>query len=222
MARAGAPCRKGVNYLSYVGHGCTAESAKKALDAKDMVYLNDNRFWTGSDLNGRGHPEGLHFFWGIPNEERSEYVRLGQALLLEKLRGGQIKDETCLYALPGMVQFRKTRCIVGGETFTGEDGLHREDSIGVAGDFRAPGKHYEIPLGVLFNPGFPNLLAAGRIVSADGDGWEIARVIPTAALTGEAAGTAASLMAGTGKQAAELKAGDVQKALEKSGVRLHF
>jgi hypothetical protein len=222
MARAGVPCRNGVNYLSYVAHGCTVESAKKALDAKNMVYLNDSRFWTGSDLNGRGHPEGLHFFWGIPNEERSEYIRLGQTMLLEKIRDGSLKEGACLYALPGMIQFRKTRCIAGAENFIGEQGLHRENSIGVVGDFRVPGRHYEIPLGVLFNKGFPNLLAAGRIVSADGDGWEIARVIPTAALTGEAAGTAASLMAAEGKQAGELAAGEVQKALEKTGVMIHF
>ena len=90
-----------------------------------MVRLNDGRFWAGSDLNGRGHPEGLRFFWGIPNEERSEFIRLGQALLLEKIRDG-LKDGMCPYALPGMAQLRKTRCIVGGETFTGEDGLRRE------------------------------------------------------------------------------------------------
>ncbi|MDR3174489.1 MAG: FAD-dependent oxidoreductase, partial [Treponema sp.] len=28
MARAGVPCRNGVNYLTYTAHGCTAESAK--------------------------------------------------------------------------------------------------------------------------------------------------------------------------------------------------
>ncbi|MDR0641974.1 MAG: FAD-dependent oxidoreductase [Treponema sp.] len=221
MARAGVPCRNGTNYLTYTAHGCTAESVKKALDSNDMVHLNDSRFWAGSDLNGLGHPEGLHFFWGIPNEERSEFIRLGQALLLEKIRDG-LKDEMCPYALPGMAQLRKTRCIVGDETFTGEDGLYRENSIGAAGDFRTHGKHYEIPLGVLFNGAFPNLLAAGRIVSAHEDGWEIARVIPTAALTGEAAGTAASLMIGEGKQAAEIEAREVQRLLEKNGVRIHF
>ncbi|MDR2136263.1 MAG: FAD-dependent oxidoreductase [Treponema sp.] len=221
MARAGVPCRNGVNYLTYTAHGCTTESIKKVQDSNDMVYLNDNRFWVGSDLNGRGHPEGLHFFWGIPNEERSEYIRMGQALLLERIRDSR-KDEMCPYALPGMAQLRKTRCIVGTETFIGEDGQRRENSIGAAGDFRIPGKHYEIPLGVLFNGGFPNLLAAGRIVSADGDGWEITRVIPTAALTGEAAGTAASLMIGEGKQAGELNAQEIQRALEKSGVKIHF
>ena len=51
---------------------------------------------------------------------------------------------------------------------------------------------YDIPLSALYNSDFPNLLAAGRIISApDYDDWEVARVIPTCALTGEAAGKAA-------------------------------
>ena len=43
---------------------------------------------------------------------------------------------------------------------------------------------------MLFSSGYADLLAAGRATSADGHGWEIARVIPSAALKGQAAGTA--------------------------------
>jgi hypothetical protein len=121
-----------------------------------------------------------------------------------------------------MIQFRKIRCIVGQETFTGEDGKRLENSIGASGDFRKPGKHFELPLGIIFNQNFPNLLAAGRIVSADGDGWEIVRVIPGAALTGQTAGIAASVMIKQKKPAVDLQARDIQKLLEKRGVKLHF
>ena len=38
-----------------------------------------------------------------------------------------------------------------------------------------------------------NLLTAGRIISAEGEGWEIVRVIPVCALTGESAGKAAAI-----------------------------
>jgi hypothetical protein len=121
-----------------------------------------------------------------------------------------------------MIQFRKIRRIAGYETFTGQDGKHREDSIGASGDFRKPGRHYEMPLGIIFNKDFPNLLSAGRIVSADEEGWEITRVIPTAALTGQAAGIAASLMIRQKKPAVELEVTHVQRILEDRGVRLHF
>ena len=45
----------------------------------------------------------------------------------------------------------------------------------------------------------PNLFAAGRCISAAGDAWDVTRVIPTCAATGQAAGTMAALLAHTGK-----------------------
>jgi hypothetical protein len=222
MARAGVPCRQGTNYLTYWAHGCTGGSMRKVLEKGDMLYLNDVFFQSGSDLEGKGHPEGLHVFSGVSGEERSEYVRLGQAMLFEKIKKAE-KNTVCLYTLPGMIQFRKIRCIAGSKTFSGkEEGKHREDSIGAAGDFRKAGRHYEFPFGILFNQNFPNLLAAGRIVSAEGDGWEITRVIPSAALTGEASGIAASLVVKEKKDAGELDIKEIQKLLEAGGVRLHF
>jgi ribulose 1,5-bisphosphate synthetase/thiazole synthase len=219
--RAGVPCRKGSNYLTYWAHGCNPSSMEQALDTHDMGSLNAADFRIGSDLNGKGHPEGLHLFEGTTSEDRSEYVRLGQTLLLDKIKA-MPKDKNCLYTLPGMIQFRKTRCIVGQETFTGEEGKHLKNSIGALGDFRKPGKHFELPLGIIFNQNFPNLLSAGRIVSADGDGWEIARVIPSAALTGQAAGIAASVMIKQEKPAADLRVRDIQELLKNRGVQIHF
>ena len=36
-------------------------------------------------------------------------------------------------------------------------------------------------------------MAAGRIISAEGEGWQVTRVIPVCAISGQAAGTAAAL-----------------------------
>ena len=221
MYQAGVPCRNGSNYLSYIGHGAAFESIEKALKSRDMVDLNAKGFGVGSDLNGKGHPEGLKYFWGIPNEERSDYIRLGQTMLMEKIRNGDFNAQ-CLYSLPGMIQLRKIRAIIGNNTFSTGNSERRDDSIGVSGDFRKAGKRYELSLGIIYNADFPNLLAAGRIVSAEGDGWEITRVIPTAALTGQAAGIAASLIVKENRTAGTLEAGAVQKILDAKGVKLHF
>ena len=97
--------------------------------------------------------------------------------------------------IPTMPQFRTIRRIVGKTDFNAVDGQKFEDSIGECGDFRpdGAGKHYQIPFGALYNEKFPNMFAAGRIISApQGDGWEVARVIPVCALTGEAAGKGAA------------------------------
>ena len=220
-ARAGIPCRSGQNYMSYWGHGSTPDSMEKAFNAKDMSLLNDGYFGCGSNLYGSGHPEGMKFFNGIDNVERSEYIRIGQSMLFEKIKS-KLPNETCLYALPGMPQFRKTRCIIGTRIFTAQDGLHCETSIGAAGDFRKPGKHYELPFEILFRNDFPNILAAGRVVSAEGDGWEITRVIPTSALTGEASGIAASVMIKQKKNIPEINIKEMQGLLIKNNIRLHF
>lgn len=46
---------------------------------------------------------------------------------------------------------------------------------------------------IVIGGGIAGISAAGRIISApQGDGWEVSRVIPTCALTGEAAGAAAA------------------------------
>ena len=108
------------------------------------------------------------------------------------------KGDYDIMTLPTMPQYRTIRHIVGEKEFRAEVDAVFEDCIGLCSDFRPDGcgKIYQMPFGALYNKAFPNLLAAGRIISAPaGDGWEVARVIPVCALTGEAAGKAAAELA---------------------------
>ncbi|MEE1329782.1 MAG: FAD-dependent oxidoreductase [Acutalibacteraceae bacterium] len=120
-----------------------------------------------------------------------------------------------------MPQYRKIRRIIGEYTFVGTDGEQFEDSIGCIGDFRYPGRHYQLPFRTLYNKKYPNLLAAGRIISASGDGWEITRVIPVCALTGQAAGIAASMLA-AGNGSFDSMVGSLQNYLADGGVNIRF
>jgi hypothetical protein len=52
---------------------------------------------------------------------------------------------------------------------------------------------YDIPLGCLQSPAAPNLLVAGRCISADRQGFASARVLPTAMATGQACGMLAAM-----------------------------
>jgi hypothetical protein len=194
MHRAGVPCMVGENFLSYVSHGFTYESAK--VYAED-VDLRAFRKWknAGSTLSGKGHPEGMKRFGGVDAREVTEFVTLGKARMLACYEGTD-KNTREIMTLPTIPQFRTIRHIVGKTNFDGTtDGKNCADSIGTTGDFRHPGKHFAIPYSTLYNEEFPNMLAAGRIISAHGEGWEITRVIPTCALTGEAAGVAAAMAA---------------------------
>ena len=134
---------------------------------------------------------------GVTAEGITEYMIEGKKSLLRRIekKDNQRFD---VMTIPNMPQLRTVRRIVGKCDFQAIDGEKYEDSIGDCGDFRpnGKGKHYQIPFRTLYHQDFDNLLAAGRIISSpQGDGWEVARVIPVCALTGEAAGKAAAYCA---------------------------
>ena len=110
----------------------------------------------GSNLYGVGHPEGLHKFAGTNNEDVTEFVRMGQQMLFDKIKDEPPKDRDII-TIPGMAQYRTTRHIQGEYELTiNDEEKHHEDSIGAIGDFRKRHVHYEIPYGCLYNKEFPN------------------------------------------------------------------
>lgn len=193
MYRANVPCRAGSNYMTYIIHGFEKTDIAPAEEAGNLSLL---RKWMvyGSDLNGNGQPAGIKKRPYLSAEERTEYILHGKAMLLGKLKEKN-RFSFEIMSLPSMPQLRTIRQIIGDTDFNAVDGEKYPDSIGCVSDFREgkEGCCYEIPLSALRRSDFPNLFAAGRIISApEGDGWEVARVIPTCALTGEAAGRAAA------------------------------
>ncbi len=200
MHRAGVPCVMGKNYMTYVAHAFDKEGIEEFCQTGNMWKFRD--WWnSGSNMIGEGQPEGVPPCEVDSAKTLTEFIRLGKSRMLEKIKQ---KDRYSydLMMIPTMPQFRTIRRIIGDADFTAEDGKTYEDSIGRCGDFRPKGigNHYQIPRAALYNSKFPNLLAAGRIISApEGDGWEVARVIPTCALTGEAAGNTAKLWLDCGR-----------------------
>jgi hypothetical protein len=192
--RAGMPTEVGENYMTYVAHCVDADSIAQYQNSGQMAKL---RRWVnpGSDLFGNGHPEGMRKLKGDTAEDITDYVIYGKQALLKRVKEKD-NESFDVMTLPSMPQFRTIRRIIGAQDFNAVDGETFDNSIGNCGDFRpfGKGKHYQIPYGALYNSAFDNLLACGRIISAPaGDGWEVARVIPTCALTGEAAGKAAAV-----------------------------
>lgn len=192
--RAGIPTVEGKNYMTYVAHYCDLTGAERLSTDSDFSAF---RKWMGigSDMFGNGHPKEMKRISGTNADEITEYILTGKACLLKKIKNMD-KDSFDIMTLPFMPQLRTIRRLQGATDFNAVDGETYDDAIGNCGDFRpgGEGKHYQIPFGALYNRDFPNILAAGRIISApQGDGWEVARVIPNCALTGEAAGKAAAL-----------------------------
>lgn len=212
--RAGAPCAEGQNYFSFLAHVTDTSEKKKALQQRRWMSI-------GADLHGRGQREGEPFTPCLTNEQITSFLLDGRAALLEKVKTKD-RRQFEVTSLPSMPQARKTRRIKGASTLTEADCKRRCDTtVGLACDFEKPGDWYEIPWGCLYSEAVDNLLAAGRMVSADGWAWDVTRVIPVCALTGQAAGTAAALMAREDVAAARLSMDELQAALQAQGVRLH-
>ena len=116
-------------------------------------------------------------------------------------------------------QVRMTRRIVGEYTLRDtEIRKHFDNSVGTFSDWRKKGPAYELPFTALYSAEVKNLLVAGRCISADDDMWDITRVIPVCAVSGEAAGAAAAMC----RDVTELDVSKLQDSLVKKGAKIHI
>ena len=89
-------------------------------------------------------------------------------------------------------------------------------------DCRKAGAVWEVPYGSILPRGAENVLVVGRCSAAEGYAWQITRLIPAAALTGQVAGLAAKLALDAKTTPDKLEARTVQGAMQKAGVELHL
>lgn len=133
---------------------------------------------------------------------------------------------------------RESRRLLGDYILTGEDvvmGREFPDVIALGsypidihspdgGDLdvvkMAPGTIYHIPYRSITNRHVPNLVVAGRCISATHEALASARVTPTAMIIGQAAGTAAALSVQTGNLPNEVDVALLQKTLREQGCYL--
>ena len=135
------------------------------------------------------------------------------------LKSGPLTEQHSLATLASIPQLRMTRCIRGAYEMDDTE-AHKSfvDSIGMAGDWRKCGPAYEIPLRTLYTEDLVNCMAAGRIISVTDAMWDITRVIPACAVTGQAAGLAMAMT----DDVTALDVSRLQNELVKQGVRLHL
>lgn len=158
-------------------------------------------------------------FGGVDGEELSDMMQFSHTSLLNNLlTQRKTKPDILPVTIATIPQIRMTRRLVGAYTLD-ESEVHQrfEDSVGMVSDWRKRGPVFEIPFGTLYSPEVKNLLAAGRCISVTDAMWDITRVIPDCAVTGEAAGVAAAMS----DDFASLDVSLLQGELVKRGVRLH-
>jgi glycine/D-amino acid oxidase-like deaminating enzyme len=226
--RAGAPCVEADNWLTLWALQASLDTARRAAARPEQVSLLDG-LRLGADDAGHGALPGREKLYGTDGEQVTRFVLETRRMLREHYRAQQAqggdKDRHHLFpvTLPAMAQFRTTRRIVGQATLSdGQHGRHVDTSAGVVADWRKAGYLWEIPYGTLIPRRVRGLLAAGRCISSEGDAWQITRVIPVAALTGQVAGVAARLSVEHGTTPDRLPVGRLQQELRSLGLPLHI
>lgn len=215
FSKVGVPCVTGKNYLSFVAHMTNTTEKKKAISLRRWIAL-------GADLHGKGHPDGYPLTVGITNDEITKFLLDGRKMLRERISQEE-RTQRDVTALPAMAQLRTVRRLAGAYTLSEADRQKsHSSSIGLVADFERVGDWYEIPWGCLYSISCENILAAGRIVSAEGWAWDATRVIPVCALTGQASGVAAAQMSSKSCSADSLPITELQKELKTQSVRLHW
>lgn len=158
-------------------------------------------------------------FAGLDAKEVSDFMQLSHQSTYNHFLGERRKDATMLpVTMATMPQLRMTRRIQGEYTLAKEE-MHRyfEDSIGMIGDWTKRGPVYEVPFRTLYSACVKNLITAGRCTSVTDSMWNVMRVIPCCAVTGQAAGTAAAMT----DDFSTLNVAMLQKRLQAAGVVLH-
>lgn len=158
-------------------------------------------------------------FSGLDGVELSEMMQLSHASTLNDIMKKRENDDSIFpVTIATTPQIRMTRKIVGEYTLHDTE-MHKyfEDSIGMVSDWRKRGPVYEVPFRTLYSSKIKNLIVAGRCTSVTDSMWDIMRVIPCCAVTGEAAGIAATLT----DDFSSLQIEKLQTILKNKGIFLH-
>ena len=226
--RAGAPCEEQGSYPSYLYQYTSLALAREAArdESAERLVLYRN---SGANEFGQGYPEGARKYVATDGKDVTAFAvesrRLArQEMAAQQNKGGDTSRENMYPAgLPTMAQFRMTRRIVGHETVhTSRRNQYCENSVGLIADCRKTDWVWEVPYESLVPQEVENLLVVGRCMSAKDYAWQVTRLIPAAALSGQIAGIAANLAVGGETSPDRLDVKDVQEVAESRGFVLHI
>lgn len=222
LYRAGVPCVQGKNYFTSVMHSISFESCQAAIDSRNIGKAIKWIYGGPASLTGKRQPSDKPLYAGTDGESVTEFIKENQLYAFDKYKDND-RMSRAIVAMPGMAQFRTTRHIIGDYTLTTADVFrHFEDSVTALCDMDHRDYLYEIPYRCLCRSDYPNLLTAGRCVSADGYAWDVARVIPPAIITGQVAGKAACLATDEACGVSQINTKTLQAELLLENVMLHF
>ena len=163
--------------------------------------------------------KGAKRFAGIETDELSEMVQYSRQGMMKDIKRRMDKDSafvpTSMATIPDV---RMTRRFVGAYTQdVTEVGVRYPDTVGIFPNWKKAGPVYELPFSTLYSPVVKNLAVAGRCISVTDEMWDVTRVIPVCAVSGEAAGAAAAMFS----DFTEMDVVALQEHLTARGIKLH-
>ncbi|MFC0220830.1 FAD-dependent oxidoreductase [Pseudochelatococcus lubricantis] len=233
---AGQPGFEGRHYYNLWGYGALLrrgfEAGIVSLDRKEMhvachvltreAVINVTRY--AADATDAGDMARAEL---VLRRQVREFVRF-----FRKMVPGY--ESTFLSATASCVGVRESRRIKGRATLTDDDvrsgrdfadavarggfPIDSHDAKGNSMDGTEPvPSGYDIPLGAMLPVNGPNLIAAGRCISAERRALASARITGTCMAMGQAAGTAAALSALSGIPMVDLDIAQLQQRLREQG-----
>lgn len=183
------------------------------------VQLDKFTKWYNAD--GSYRPESGRSFAGDKADDVTEFVLETRKLIKKEIQ--KLKKENPKVSplfMTSIPALRMTRRIKGAvELDASHDKHYFDDCVGMTGDWRKAGPVFYIPLRALTATKTANLITAGRCMSAGKTGWDIMRVIPTCAVTGEAAGAASAMLSKQNKKSfSDIKIQELQGRLKEQKV----
>ncbi len=163
-------------------------------------------------------PEGSRYYSGTDIFDISRHMIDMRLFIEANVKKRQNSDPSVYpFMIPSFHGLRMTRRLAGTIEFSERDheSVWFDDAIGMIGNWKRSNKRYSIPYRTIKGIVNNNLYAAGRCSCADATGWDLTRVIPTCAVTGEAAGIAAAMQAEHHGDAPDVKL--LQKVIMRKG-----
>ena len=229
--RSGAPCQERGSYPSMLYQATSLELAKDGVEKNNARKVAT---WRGCGANemDKGYDGPSSKTMGTDGKTLSAWIMESRRLARQKLAEAQAKAATeeglgreNLFptAFPTMHQIRMTRMIQGQETVEA-DRVNQwcDTSVGLIADCRKSGAVWEVPYGSLLPQKVEHLLVVGRCSSAESYAWQVTRLIPACALTGQIAGVAAKLAVDGNTSPDKLDVKDVQQAVEVADILVHL
>ena len=162
---------------------------------------------------------GKKRFSGVETDELSEMVQYSrQGMMRDVLKRMGTDPDFVPTSMATIPDVRMTRRFVGAYTQDiSEIGVRYPDTVGIFPNWKKAGPVYELPFSTLYSPVVKNLAVAGRCISVTDEMWDVTRVIPVCAVSGEAAGAAAAMCS----DFTNINIEKLQEHLSARGVKLH-